>query len=107
MENMFSLVPVFIGIVAVLMIFLLIKNIFRNVGKPKVAAPATIVAKRQQLSNMDDSNYTTYYVTFEFETRDRLELSVDRREYGLMAENDKGMLTFQGDKFIGFERTRA
>jgi hypothetical protein len=105
MEIMFTIVPVIIGLGFVFMIFTFIKNNTRNTGKPKVAAPATIVAKRQELSTQSDSHYTWHYVTFEFETRDRIELSVDSLEYGLMVENDKGMLTFQGDKFIGFERT--
>lgn len=51
--------------------------------------------------------YTRYYVTFEFESGDRLELMVDGSEYGLLAEGDNGMLSFQGTRYLGFVRDRT
>ena len=47
---------------------------------------------------------TTYYVTFEFESTDRLELQVTGTEYGLLYEGDQGILTFQGTIYLGFDR---
>lgn len=44
------------------------------------------------------SSYTTYYVTFEVESGDRIELIVPDREYGLMVEGD------QGTRYISFDR---
>lgn len=47
-----------------------------------------------------------YYVTFEVESGDRMELHVPGREYGQLAEGDKGKLSFQGTRYLGFERRR-
>lgn len=51
--------------------------------------------------------YTRYYVTFEFESGDQLELKVDGSEYGLLAEGDNGMLSFQDTRYLGFVRGRT
>ena len=47
---------------------------------------------------------TWYYATFEAESGDRMAFAVSGREYGLLAEGDKGRLTFQGTRFLGFEQ---
>ena len=47
---------------------------------------------------------TTYFITFEFESEDRLEFRVSDKEFGMLAERDKGTLTFQGTRYIDFIR---
>ena len=47
---------------------------------------------------------TSYYVTFQVESGDRMELSVTGREYGMLSEGDTGKLSFQGTRYLGFER---
>ena len=47
---------------------------------------------------------TSYYVTFQVESGDRIELPVSGREYGMLAEGDIGKLTFQGTRYLLFER---
>ena len=47
---------------------------------------------------------TWYYVTFEVESGDRMEFSVDGREYAMLAEGDTGKLTFQGTRYLSFVR---
>ena len=47
---------------------------------------------------------TRYYVTFQVESGDRMELSVSGPEYGMLAEGDRGELTFQGTRYLSFER---
>ena len=54
---------------------------------------------------MHTTTRTHYYVTFQFESGDRSEFSVSGSQYGMLVEEDKGMLTFQGTRFLGFERT--
>ena len=74
--------------------------------------PAIIKAKRTDVSrssnndnnSLSSSTYTTYYLTFEFESGDRTEFHVSGKEYGLLSENDTGILNFQGTRFLGFER---
>lgn len=83
------------------------KHVGRNDNAPRISVPARVVAKRMQVSRSHSQNargMTTYYVTFELDSRDRMELFVHGHEYGLLIEGDQGMLTFQGDAFIDFRR---
>ena len=53
---------------------------------------------------MGSSARTRYFATFELEKGTRLELEVNDYEYGMLAEGDQGKLTFQGTRYLGFER---
>ena len=81
-----------------------------NNNSPRLTVEAKVVAKRDEFyrghhsSHHHTASRTTYYVTFEFESGDRLELEVDGSEYGMVVEGDNGKLTFQGTRFLGFER---
>ncbi len=86
----------------------------KNNQSPRLTVSARVVAKRADVSrrrNLDSdhmahtSSYTTYYVTFEVESGDRLELTMDGSQYGLLVEGDRGNLTFQGTRYLGFQRT--
>ena len=82
----------------------------KNNHSPRLTVPATIVAKRTNVSHHrhhqmhHTSRSTTYYVTFQVESGDRMELHVAGYEFGLLVEGDRGMLTFQGTRYLGFER---
>lgn len=45
---------------------------------------------------------TTYYVTFQVESGERIELSVSGSEYGKLSEGDERKLTFQGTRYLQF-----
>ena len=86
----------------------------KNNHSPRLTVPATIVAKRTNVSrhhhggtngHHHHTTSTTYYVTFQVESGDRMELHVAGHEYGLLEEGDKGNLTFQGTRYLGFERS--
>ena len=85
----------------------------KNNHSPRLTVPATIVAKRTNVSRHrhggvnDHHHYhtsTTYYVTFQVESGDRMELQMSGHEFGILIEGDRGMLTFQGTRYLGFER---
>ena len=86
----------------------------KNNNSPRLTVPAVIVAKRTNVShhnhNTGANNHhhhhtsTSYYVTFQFESGDRMELNMSGSEYGLLVEGDAGMLSFQGTRYLGFER---
>ncbi len=80
----------------------------KNNHAPKLTVPATVVAKRANVSHHHSTEHhhasTSYYVTFQVESGDRLELHMAGSEYGLLAEGDRGILTFQGTRYLGFER---
>ena len=48
---------------------------------------------------------TAYFVTFQVQSGDRMELCVPAENYGLLAEGDCGELIFRGTRFQSFERT--
>ena len=96
-----------------IMIGALVHNISRwskNEKSPRLTVEANVVAKRtahrRTMSNKryTGRDYTNYYATFQFESGDRLELELQGREYGMIVEGDKGKLTFQGTRYLGFER---
>ena len=87
----------------------------KNNHSPRLTVPATIVAKRTNVSHHHHHNHggtgmhhtthsTTYYVTFQVDSGDRMELHVAGHEFGMLIEGDRGMLTFQGTRYLGFER---
>ena len=43
-------------------------------------------------------------MTFQFDSGDRMELQMQGHEFGLLIEGDSGKLTFQGTRYLGFER---
>ena len=78
----------------------------KNNNSPELTVPAKIVTKRTDTrgGSGNSSAHTSYYVTFEVQSGDRLELKLDGRSYGQLAEHDFGILTFQGTRFKTFER---
>lgn len=111
--NLISFIfPLFFIAFFCLFIFTIVKNAkewSNNNKQPIIPVEALIVSKRASVShhNHHDSmstSSTTYYVTFEFSNGERIELKLSGREYGLLAEGDRGILSFQGSRFISFER---
>ena len=47
---------------------------------------------------------TSYYVTFQVDSGDRMEFKVSGSEYGVLAEGDFGKLSFQGSRYLNFVR---
>ena len=86
----------------------------KNDQSPRVTADAKVVSKRMQVGQnrsgrgsddmMRSYTYSKYFATFEFESGDRLELPMEGSDYGLLVEGDSGKLTFQGTRFLGFQR---
>lgn len=120
--GMFNIMFVLVfGIVIVMFIVTAVKGIgtwHKNNNSPRLTVEATVVSKRQNTSVHHHNNAgdatgahgvhtttsTTYYATFQVASGDRMELLVGGREYGMLAEGDFGELTFQGTRYLGFER---
>lgn len=91
-----------------------IKENRANNASPRLTVDAKVVAKRTNVShhhhNVNDvggihnTSFTSYYATFEVESGDRMELRLSGSEYGMLAEGDTGRLSFQGTRYLGFER---
>ena len=85
----------------------------KNNNSPRLTVPAPVVAKRTNVTrhrhggangHHHHHTSTSYYVTFQVDSGDRMELDVAGEEYGLLVEGDRGNLSFQGTRYLGFER---
>lgn len=113
-EIMFFLVFFLILGAFLLMLFQGIRQWNKNNHSPRLTVNASVVAKRTNVSHhhhnhganmpVSHSTSTSYYVTFEVESGDRMELHVSGSEYGMLAEGDYGQLTFQGTRYLDFVR---
>lgn len=114
---MFDIFPIFFGIIFVLVagviIFNLIKGVTtwnKNNHSPVLDVQATVVTKREDIRHRTNSDHmashtrTLYYVTFQVESGDRMEFEIPGDVYGMLVEGDFGKLTFQGTRYLGFER---
>lgn len=87
----------------------------KNNQSPRLTVEATVVTKRTNVSRHHHHNgaghmghtstSTTYFVTFQVASGDRMELRMDGYQFGLLVEGDRGKLTFQGTRYLSFERT--
>ena len=119
---MFTIVPIFITVIFVLVVGGIILTVVRGIGtwsknnaSPRLTVSAEVATKRTDISRhrhhssgtgMGHTHTSTrYYVTFQVESGDRMEFSVSGAEYGMLAEGDQGSLTFQGTRYLGFERS--
>ena len=113
-EAMFFLV---FSIVIVVFVVVLVRGIgqwHQNNQSPVLTVDAQVVAKRADTSHhhhttgpdnhMAVHSSTTYYVTFQVQSGDRMELQLYGQDYGVLREGDFGRLTFQGTRFKGFVR---
>ena len=124
-KRMFNLIemlfPIMFILIFIIIVFTFVKGIatwFKNNNSPRLTVSARIVAKRQNTTHNNQPNAgdisgahgfhtissTSYYVTFQVDSGDRMELSVSGSEYGVLAEGDKGQLTFQGTRYLTFDR---
>ena len=103
------------AVVIGIFISVLVKNISRNRkdnNSPRLTVEAKVLAKRHDVSRHHSAGehhhhhyHNSYFVTFEVPSGDRIELQLQGHEYGLLIEGDRGKLTFQGTRYLGFERT--
>ena len=121
-DMLFSILfPILFFVVLGMILYTFIRNIRtwnQNNHSPRLTVPATVVAKRTDVSHSssanagdmsgahgyDTSTFTSYYVTFQVESGDRMELTVSGSDYGMLVEGDIGKLSFQGTRYLGFER---
>jgi hypothetical protein len=114
-NTMFTIVPIFMIGIFIFIVFIVIKGATEwssNNNSPKLTVPAKVVTKRTSTSggahhspdNTHSMTTTSYYATFQFESGDRTEFSLNGSQFGMLAGEDIGKLTFQGTRYLGFER---
>lgn len=113
-DIMFTIGPIFIFVVFVIIIGLFIFAIISSIVKwnknnqqPRLSTPAKVVTKRTSVhGGGESSSYSNYYITFEFPSGDRTEFQLKGEEYGMLVEGDSGELQFQGTRYLGFTRNK-
>jgi hypothetical protein len=101
-EILFILVPVFIGVVFVIILVQLGKQVAEwadNNGKPILSATSGSASH-----DSGGTVSTSYYATSEYDSGQRKEFRLDGGAYGLLVEGDEGTLTYQGTRYHRFER---
>ena len=112
----FDLFPILFSLAFTLILAIFAVTAFKGIAQwnknnhaPKLTVDASVVAKRtnHRRSHHNGHHHTTtsYFVTFQVESGDRMEFHMDGFQYGMLVEGDKGKLTFQGTRYLGFERT--
>lgn len=109
---MFTLVFVLVIGVFVVVLVQGIRQWNKNNHSPRLTVPATVVSKRTNVTHHHHggtgmhhtTHSTTYYATFQVESGDRMELHMSGYEYGMLVEGDRGRLSFQGTRYLGFVR---
>lgn len=104
---MFFLVFAMFFAVFILILVKGLKQWNQNNHSPRLTVPVTVVSKRTRHSHHAGEHHhssTSYYVTFQVESGDRMELHLGGSQFGLIVEGDKGLLTFQGTRFLDFQR---
>lgn len=109
MDLIFSIFPLMFIVVFCFVFGMIISTLVKNArqnqknnASPRITAEAAVVTKRTHV--WGDHSHTNYFATFQFESGDRLELQVPHNQFGYLVEGDKGRLTFQGTRFVSFER---
>ena len=111
----FGMFGVLFTLMFILVFGIIIVTIVRGIGQwnknnnsPRLTVPATVVSKRTNVSHHHHDHHThhstSYYVTFQVDSGDRMELHMTGQEYGMLVEGDQGNLTFQGTRYLEFER---
>ena len=112
----FSIMQVIMLLVFVLVLGSIIVTLIRGVGEwnknnqsPKLTVPVTVVAKQSDVHRGIETmhTFTSYYVTFQVKSGDRMEFEISDMEYGMLAEGDSGELTFQGTRYLNFQRNES
>lgn len=122
---MFELVNIMFPLIFMLVFCMVLYNFVQGIitwhsnnQSPRLTVFATVVAKREDVTHHHHANagdasgahgfYATtniaYYVTFQVESGDRMEFHVSGKEYGMLTEGDTGRLSFQGTRYLSFER---
>ena len=109
MNLIFGVFPIIFSVMFCFVFGMILSTVVKNArqnrqnnNSPRITSETTVVTKRTHV--WGDHSHTNYYATFQFESGDRLELEVPHNQFGYLVEGDRGKLTFQGTRFLNFQR---
>jgi hypothetical protein len=78
-----------------------------NNNQPLESESAVVKSRRTNVvRGSNDTTRTDYFVTFELENGDRMEFEVKPEAFGQLVEDEQGKLSYQGTRYLGFERKK-
>ena len=106
------------ALIAGVILFGLLRGLYiwnKNNHSPRVTEEAEVYTKRQDFStfthrdrNVHFGSYRTirvrYFVVFQTQNSGAVKLKVSSDDFDMLREGEKGMLTFQGTRFLGFKK---
>ena len=115
MDWLFSVFPVMFVVVFLTFFIIFVSTLLTGLARrkkdnesPRLTVPAVVVSRRTEYhsnaAQQSTMGRTSYYATFQVESGDRMEFEVDGSDYGLLVQGDIGKLSFQGTRYLGFER---
>lgn len=108
----FDGLPIFFRLTFIIIVVFVVGNILYHLGNwqlnnmaEKQTVECIVKDKFSKVrGGRETAAYETYYVSFEFDSKERVILRVNFSDYGQMSVGDKGDLTFQRKRFISFNR---
>lgn len=102
------------GCVVAIMVGYIVYRFIKDHASPKIITSAKVKTKKiHKVKNVDRNNWGhhitynhLYYITFQLESGDTIPLLIRKRiEYERLHEGDQGKLTFQGKRYIHFQKS--
>lgn len=105
MELLFNFHIISMILITMIILGIILFIVIKNRRSPRLIVPATVLTKRTLRRRKSSDTY--YFVTFQFESGDTMEFFITHIDYRKLKEDDFGELTFQGTRFIGFEKDKS
>lgn len=96
----FAFIGLFVFIIVMILLPFIQQRMRKNSSRNQIVN-AQVITKTTHL-NQDDEE--TYLVTFQIEDDECIEFLVEKGQYDKLSKGDCGELTFQDEKYIGFEK---
>ena len=117
-EDLALVIAALPAVVITITVFVKIFNFFRNLFSDQIEYEAVVLKKEEReevrggrSSSRNSNHYYSipyrvnyYFVTFKTEKHKKLKIQVDTECFRAVNEDDRGILTLQGKKFIKFEK---
>lgn len=106
------------ALIIISLVVIVIVQGYKNKHAPKLTVNAVITARRitnyHSNHSSDVANQalytvatTNFYVTFKLENGKKREFMVGPTEYNRLYKGEKGKLTYQGKRFLSFEKEKS
>lgn len=92
-------IPIILGIIAIVILFniFFVPQIKTLKSGIKIVNGARVVDKRTEKFSNPSGIYTVYFITFEFENKDKIELKTTKKIYSKVNYDDVGIIKYKSE----------